>query len=46
MNISRIIAGVHYPSDIIGGFIIGAVVAYIVFYFAEKTTLKEIIKTL
>ena len=36
MNVSRIIAGVHYPSDIIGGAIIGMAVAYIVFYFAEK----------
>lgn len=35
MNISRIIAGVHYPSDILGGAIIGMAVAYIVFYFAE-----------
>lgn len=46
MNINRIIAGVHYPSDIIGGAIIGMAVAYIVFYFAEKAKPKEIIKTL
>lgn len=46
INISRIIAGVHYPSDIIGGAIIGIAVAYIVFYFAEKAKPKEIIKTL
>ena len=31
MNISRVIAGVHYPSDIIGGAVIGAVAAYIIF---------------
>ena len=36
MNISRIIAGVHYPSDILGGMIIGALTAYSIFYFAEK----------
>lgn len=30
MNISRIIAGVHYPSDIVGGAIIGIVVGYMV----------------
>ncbi len=35
MNISRVIAGVHYPMDIIGGAIVGMAVAYIVFYFAE-----------
>lgn len=41
MNISRIIAGVHYPSDIIGGAIVGMAIAYIVFYFAERTKLKD-----
>lgn len=46
MNISRIVAGVHYPSDILGGAIIGIVVAYIVFYFAEKRRPKEIAKIL
>lgn len=30
MNISRIIAGVHYPSDILGGMLIGIAVGYIV----------------
>lgn len=32
MNISRIAAGVHYPSDILGGMIIGILVAYVIFY--------------
>ena len=41
MNISRVIAGVHYPSDINGGAIIGIIVAYVVFYFAERTKLKN-----
>lgn len=36
ISISRIIAGVHYPSDIIGGMLVGVAVAYLVFYFAEK----------
>lgn len=36
MNISRIIAGVHYPSDILGGMVVGIVVAYVVFYMAER----------
>lgn len=36
MNLSRIIAGVHYPSDILGGTVIGVIVGYAVFYVAEK----------
>jgi len=41
MNISRIIAGVHFPSDIIGGAIVGIAVGYIVFYIAERIKLKD-----
>lgn len=41
MNISRIIAGVHYPSDILGGAIIGILTAYVVYYFTEKRRAKE-----
>ncbi len=41
MNINRVIAGVHYPSDIIGGAIVGMAVAYIVFYITERTKLKD-----
>lgn len=41
MNISRIVAGVHYPSDIIGGMIVGVIVAYVVFYFAEKIMVQS-----
>lgn len=44
MNFSRIIAGVHYPSDILGGMIIGMIVAYIIFHFAEGWKQKEINK--
>ncbi len=36
MNISRVIAGAHYPSDILGGTVIGITVAYTVFFLAEK----------
>lgn len=36
MNVSRIVAGVHYPSDILGGMIIGVAVAYTVFYLVKK----------
>ena len=35
MGIGRVAAGVHYPSDILGGMLIGAVVACVVFYFVE-----------
>lgn len=40
MNISRIIAGVHYPSDILGGAVVGILTGYGVFYFAEKLKTK------
>jgi len=36
MGLSRIIAGVHYPSDIIGGATIGILTAYLVFLAVEK----------
>ena len=40
MGIARVIAGVHYPSDILGGMVIGAVVACTVFYFAERVGIR------
>lgn len=40
MNISRIVAGVHYPSDILGGMIIGVLTGYLIFYCAEKRRIK------
>lgn len=36
MGIARIIAGVHWPSDIIGGAIIGVLTSLVVHYFAQK----------
>ena len=36
INISRVIAGVHYPSDILGGAIIGILVAYFVFTIVNR----------
>lgn len=36
MNISRIIAGVHYPSDILGGAVVGIATGYLVVRFAAK----------
>lgn len=46
MNISRIVAGVHYPSDILGGAVVGILVGHAIFYFAEKREPREIAKTL
>lgn len=40
MNISRITAGVHYPSDILSGAVIGTIIAYIVFHLAKKIKSK------
>jgi len=40
MNISRIIAGAHYPTDIIGGAIVGIAVGWIIFVlFGKKRVL-------
>lgn len=36
MTLARVVAGVHYPSDILGGAIIGILSAWVVFYFAKK----------
>lgn len=40
MGIARVIAGVHYPTDILGGAIIGVSVSYLVFLTAEKNSPK------
>ena len=36
MNVSRVISGVHYLSDIIAGMILGSVVAFSIFRLIEK----------
>lgn len=36
MTLSRVIAGVHYPSDIVGGALVGIIVAHIIVYLARK----------
>lgn len=36
MGLSRVISGVHYPTDIVAGAIIGIVSAYAVFYLVKK----------
>ncbi|TSC64659.1 MAG: Bacitracin transport permease protein BCRC [Parcubacteria group bacterium Gr01-1014_91] len=36
MTTSRVVAGIHYPSDIVGGAIIGIAVAYTIFYITQR----------
>lgn len=36
IGLARIIAGVHFPVDILGGFALGAFVAYVVAYFIKN----------
>ena len=42
MTIARVMAGVHYPSDILGGMILGVVVAYLTFVYLGPS-LKKLI---
>jgi membrane-associated phospholipid phosphatase len=35
IGIARIMAGVHFPIDILGGFVLGAIVSYAVAYFRK-----------
>lgn len=41
LNISRVAAGVHDPSDIVGGAVLGVAVAYLIVYFAKKQEAKR-----
>ena len=45
IGLSRVIAGVHYPSDIFGGMVIGIIVACLVFYFTNRKLGKTYIVT-
>jgi len=45
ITVSRVAAGVHYPSDIIGGAVIGVAVGYAVFYLARKIFPPQLQKT-
>jgi undecaprenyl-diphosphatase len=36
ITVSRVITGIHYPSDIVGGAIIGIAVAYTTFYYVVR----------
>lgn len=40
ITLARIIAGVHYPIDILGGAVIGVLSAYAAFYFIKKRKQK------
>jgi len=37
ISVSRVIAGVHYPSDILGGALVGIAVAYVIFQTTKKS---------
>ncbi len=41
ISLGRVIAGVHYPSDILGGAIIGAVVAWVTVWTARQIVEKQ-----
>ena len=45
MAVSRVVAGIHYPSDIVGGALIGILVAYITFYSARRIVTPQTQKT-
>lgn len=40
INISRVVVGVHYPSDIFGGAIVGLLSGFAIFFIAEKSKTK------
>ncbi|MBU6414904.1 phosphatase PAP2 family protein, partial [Patescibacteria group bacterium] len=46
MDVSRIVAGVHFPSDILGGAMLGIAVGYLVIPSAQKRQLQETNKPL
>lgn len=45
ITVSRIIAGIHYPTDILGGMLVGIGVGYVVFFLAKKSVVKDVITT-
>ena len=45
MTSGRVIAGIHYPSDILGGAVIGIVVAYATFYLVRRVAMRGMHET-
>ncbi len=45
ITMSRVIAGIHYPSDIVGGAAIGIIIAYATFYIARRIVALRARKT-
>ena len=44
IGIARIIAGVHFPIDILGGFLLGAIIAYLVRLIYDKIFSKNLLQ--
>ena len=42
ITVGRVIGGIHYPSDIVGGMLIGVATGFSVFYFVEKRKVKRL----
>lgn len=41
IGLSRVVIGVHYPVDILGGFALGFIIGYFCIYVVEKLDLKD-----
>ena len=41
ISVSRVIAGIHYPSDIVAGALIGIIVAYATVYIVRKMSVAQ-----
>jgi len=41
VSISRILAGVHYISDILGGIVVGTIIALFVYWLTKRSWIKK-----